>query len=95
MEKEINDIKCLEIKVFGRVQGVYFRYFAKKSADKLGIKGYCKNLEDGTVFISSCGKKDMMEEFLKNLRKGPLFARVDNIEVKEVEKFSSEDFKIL
>ncbi|GFE54330.1 acylphosphatase organ-common type isozyme variant 1 [Babesia ovis] len=37
-------------RVYGRVQGVFFRKFTKQEADRLGIKGFVKNDNDGTVF---------------------------------------------
>ena len=67
----------------------------KKNAEKLGVKGFCKNLDDGAVLINGFGEKEILEKFLEKLRKGPLFARVDEIQVKEIDKFLCEDFKII
>ena len=94
MNNDLKEVIYLEIKIFGRVQGVGFRYFVKRQADKLGLKGFCKNEEDGGVLIVSSGEKENQENFIKNLQRGPLFARVDNLNVKEVQEFQSEDFKI-
>ncbi len=85
----------LEIKIYGRVQGVGFRYFVKRQADKLNIKGFCQNEIYSSVFVTSSGEKENQEKFLKKLQKGPLFARVDNLEVKEIPEFKEESFKIL
>ena len=43
--------------VSGTVQGVFFRAKTKKHADQLGLKGYVKNLSDGTVEIGVVGKE--------------------------------------
>ncbi len=94
MIEDSKEIIYLEIRISGRVQNVGFRYFAKKQADRLGLKCFCKNEEDGRVFIVSSGEKENQQKFLEKLQKGPLFARVDNLNVKEVPKFEREDFKI-
>jgi len=85
----------LEIKISGRVQGVGFRYFAKRQADKLNLKGFCKNEGDELVVIVSSGEKENQKKFLEKLQRGPLFARVSKLEVKEIPEFQAEDFKIL
>ena len=92
---EDSNTQYLEIKILGRAQGVGFRYFAKRNAEKLGVKGFCKNLDDGSVLMNVFGEKEITEKFLEKLHKGPLFARVDEIKVREIDKFSYEDFKIL
>ena len=69
----------------GRVQGVGYRYFAMKEAQKLGIKGYVRNLPDGSVEVVYISDNPQTEEaFLKSLKKGPFLARVDNIEKSEI-----------
>ncbi len=80
----------------GKVQGVCFRYYAKKSAKELSINGTVKNLFNGDVEIYAQGAEEnikMFEEFLNN---GPSFSRVMKV-IKEKfeykERFS--DFKII
>lgn len=73
-----------KIKVFGRVQGVMFRYFARREAVKLALNGYAKNLEDGSVKIIVQGKKSAVEKFIEWARKGPFLAKVEIIEVEEL-----------
>ena len=87
-------MQAFHIHITGLVQGVGFRYFAKRLADKLDLRGFCKNEEDGGVLIVSSGENDNQEKFLEKLQKGSLFARVDNLNVKEVSEFQSGDFKI-
>lgn len=66
----------------GRVQGVGFRSFARYKAIMLGIKGYVSNTWDGKVEVVAEGPSDKLEEFLKELRKGPVSARVVDVEVR-------------
>lgn len=81
--------------VSGRVQGVNYRFFTRKIANMLGIKGWVRNLPDGRVEIVAEGKEDAIEKFIDFLREGPIAARVDNVDINE-EKFKNEfeDFEI-
>lgn len=79
------------INVKGIVQGVSFRHYTKKKADDLGISGYVRNLDDGSVEIVAKG--DRLEEFLEWCRTGPKSARVDDIEVEDHDT-DTEGFQI-
>ncbi len=73
-------IKRLECRIFGRVQFVMFRDFAKRKADELELVGTVENMADGTVFVVAEGDGAKLEELLGHLKKGPLFANVLSIE---------------
>lgn len=68
-------------KIYGRVQGVGFRYFAEKNALKLNILGYAKNLEDGTVEIIAQGREEDLQKFIEQLKIGPFLAKVEKIDI--------------
>jgi acylphosphatase len=72
-------IKCLSIKISGKVQGVGFRYFALDAARKTGINGYVRNETDGTVFIEAEGTQEQLDIFISLCRKGPGRSMVTNI----------------
>jgi acylphosphatase len=79
--KENNMIKA-EIIVKGNVQMVGFRTFIKNLADSLNIKGYAKNLDDGSVNIVCESEKNNIEELINEIReKPPSFASVVDISV--------------
>lgn len=71
---------ALRIIVKGRVQGVSFRYFTKRSAQRLGVVGWVRNLKDGTVEVQAAGSVDELDRFREALRQGPSSARVDGLE---------------
>ncbi len=71
--------------VSGRVQGVFFRDSARREVLKLGIGGWVRNLEDGRVEAVFEGEKEKVEEMVKWVKMGPIFARVDKIEVEQQE----------
>jgi acylphosphatase len=81
--------------ISGKVQGVFFRFNAKNKAKELGIFGWVKNLSDGRVEALVEGEKEKIEEFIKWAKKGPLFAKVEELE-NEQQKFKGEfdSFKI-
>ncbi|MDD5303207.1 MAG: acylphosphatase, partial [Elusimicrobia bacterium] len=54
----------------GRVQGVGFRWFAKETADSLGLAGWVKNRADGSVEAEAAGTKGALDEFERRLRTG-------------------------
>lgn len=69
----------MRIQVFGRVQGVMFRDFVRRKANKLDIKGFAQNKKDGSVFIMACGDEKQLDAFLKYIQSGPLFSRVEQV----------------
>ena len=81
--------KRYRITVSGRVQGVFFRYNTRKMAQNLGLVGYVTNIDDGRVEIVVQGREENLKKLVEFCRKGPMFARVDDIEVKE-EKTGNE-----
>jgi acylphosphatase len=70
------DKYCLDIIVKGRVQGVCFRYYTKQAADRLGIKGWVRNLSNGDVEVFACGDKTSVIELLHFCKNGPPSAHV-------------------
>ena len=71
------------IRVFGRVQGVGFRFACRKTAVSYGIKGFVKNLYDGSVYIEAEGTKAQMNYFIDWCSKGPQYAGIDEVRVTE------------
>ena len=63
----------------GYVQGVGFRFFVRDQAASRGIKGWVKNLSDGTVEIVAEGEKEILEGFINKVKKGPMFGRVSEL----------------
>ena len=65
----------------GRVQGVGYRWFAMRAARELGVRGWVRNLRDGRVEAQVAAPAYVLEDLLGRLRRGPVHARVDRIEV--------------
>lgn len=61
----------VEIIVKGHVQGVGFRYFVHKNAQKFDVSGFVNNLYDGSVKIVAEGEKQIIDNFIQIALKGP------------------------
>lgn len=88
-------IQQIKIKIYGRVQGVFFRYTAKQKADELGIRGFARNLDDGSVEIIAQAEEENLNQFIEWVKTGPDLAKVEKIKVSHgtsQEEFS--DFRI-
>ena len=87
-------IKHINIKIYGKVQGISFRWFLKKKAEKLGVYGFVRNEPDDSVYVEVEGDNNALADFLHYCRKGPLFARVERIEEAEDEVKNYNNFEI-
>ena len=74
----------VNIVVSGKVQGVYFRAATQKQAEKLGVKGWVRNLATGDVEIEALGTSSAIEELIRWCHKGSTFARVKQVQVIEL-----------
>lgn len=72
-----------DIRVTGRVQGVFFRASAKAEAARLSLRGFVRNEEDGSVHAEAEGDRESLDRFVAWCRRGPAHARVDEVKVEE------------
>ena len=94
-KKKNNSIKRLSIIVTGRVQGVGYRYFAKENAGRYGITGWVRNCANGNVEAEAQGKGLLLQQFCKELKKGPMFGHVSDLISREIEPdFNDDNFEI-
>lgn len=70
--------------VSGVVQGVGFRYFVLRQAERLGITGWVRNLPDGRVEVVAAGAPEPMAELEGALHGGPSRSRVTGVEKSEI-----------
>ena len=68
-----------EIIVEGRVQGVGYRDYVRRRAIGLGLVGYVMNLKDGRVRVHAEGAREVIEDLMRQLEKGPPLSRVDRV----------------
>ena len=72
--------KLLKVKIFGTVQGVFFRHSARIEFEELGIKGFARNESDGSLSLEAEGKEEALGKLLEWCKKGPPLAKVEKIE---------------
>lgn len=73
--------KRVRLWITGVVQGVYYRATARERAEKLGLTGWVRNLEDGSVMLEAQGPVDGIEALIVWCWEGPSGARVHDVEV--------------
>lgn len=79
----------------GRVQGVGFRWWTRKTAQELGLSGTVRNRRDGAVEIHAEGPEDAMRTFARRIRSGPSSASVSDVEEIASEGGLPDGFRIL
>ncbi|WP_022949425.1 acylphosphatase [Methylohalobius crimeensis] len=83
--------KRLEIRISGRVQGVFYRAATVEVAERLGVTGWVRNLPDGRVEVMAEGEEAALQPLLDWCRQGPPAAKVTD--VKSTEAPATGEFK--
>jgi len=78
----VGDEVRVEMKVSGRVQGVWFRQSTCDRGRQLGVSGWVRNLPDGRVEVTAEGTKARLMDLVAFCREGPPTARVDDVDVR-------------
>ncbi len=65
--------------VYGRVQGVCFRAETAATGRRLGLRGYARNLSDGSVEVVAAGDEAALHRLMQFIHRGPEIARVDRV----------------
>ncbi len=91
-------VKNARVIVTGKVQGVFFRDFAKQNANKLSLTGYAKNLKDGTLELVLQGEEGKILKLATLCKSGPIFAKVESVNTEflgcdDIEEFEFFDIR--
>ena len=86
--------KSVNITIFGKVQGVGFRYHTRKSAQRFEVNGFVKNQVNGTVYVEVEGDELAVDLFCEWCKSGPDWARVDRIDICDAELKKYSEFEI-
>ncbi len=75
-------LKQVQVRVRGRVQGVFFRAAAQREAKRLGLSGWVRNRTDNSLEILAEGEEGGIKDLINWAQNGPSAARVDNVDVR-------------
>lgn len=73
-------MKRLTANITGQVQGVSYRYYARREANRLGLTGWVQNERDGSVQLVAEGSEESLAELRRFLQEGSPMARVNNVQ---------------
>jgi acylphosphatase len=83
------------LRIYGKVQGVFFRKYAQMTAQSLGLGGFVRNEPDGSVYAEVEGAPEAVENFVKWAHRGSPAAKVERVEVeKNLTPLSETTFSI-
>jgi len=74
------------MRVYGKVQGVFFRASTQEKAQELGLTGFVQNENDGSVYLEAEGDPEALKQLEQWVHKGPSQARVEKVEVKVIDE---------
>jgi acylphosphatase len=83
-----------KVRVFGRVQGVFFRQWTVNEASRLAVNGWVHNARDGSVEAHLAGEEEAVAQLIEHMRQGSPQARVDDVMVETVEPETVEGFSV-
>lgn len=84
------------LRVYGKVQGVFFRQSTLAKAWELGLQGFVKNMPDGSVLIEAQGPESALEKLYRWAQHGPPAARVTHVQVdKNLPPCNESSFQIV
>jgi len=86
--------KSVILIISGVVQNVGFRFYTHRKANELGVKGFVKNMPDGSVYAEAEGDPNVIEAFIDYCKKGPNWARVSDVKIQDAPVKEFKDFTI-
>ncbi len=74
--------KLVNLKIYGKVQVVFFRRFVEEKARELGLSGFVWNEPDETVGAKAEGEEKELKKLVEYCKEGPKYAKVEKVDVK-------------
>jgi len=81
------------IRIFGTVQGVYFRAWTMQQAQLIGIKGWVRNRRDGSVEVEAWGEEAAVDRLIERCGQGPSNAHVERVSVEDTDGEAPTGFR--
>jgi acylphosphatase len=87
-------MKRVQVRIRGQVQGVFFRAEARARAESLGVAGWVRNAEDGSVEAVFEGDEERVHSMVDWCGRGPSGADVDDVDVEPEEPTGESGFHV-
>lgn len=87
-------MKHINIRITGKVQGVFYRKNTVQQALRLNIKGFVQNQPDGSVYAEAAGSGEALDQFINWCKNGPDQAEVTEVKTENGERKNFEEFII-
>lgn len=87
-------MKRIATHVTGKVQGVFYRAHTEKTARRIGLRGFVRNEDDGSVYIEAQGTQEQLDELVEWCKRGPDRAVVKDVVVKDLSIGTETSFSI-
>ncbi len=88
-------MKAIKGRVYGKVQGVGFRMYTYRQADRLGLVGWVKNNSDGSVTFHCEGSDVDLSFFLDLIKRGNDFSQIDKVETEDSDLENLTAFEVI
>jgi acylphosphatase len=88
-------METVRLRITGRVQGVGYRFWAIRTAERLGLRGWVRNRSDGSVEALVTGTREAVAAMIEANRDGPPGAQVTEVAVVSDEDDRSLGFRML
>jgi acylphosphatase len=85
----------VNVRIRGRVQGVWYRGWTVEEAQRRGLRGWVRNRRDGSVEAMLCGSAARVDDMISALWDGPPSARVEEVDRSNAEPFTGSGFVTL
>ena len=89
------EIRAVELSIYGRVQGVWFRDSARRRAEELGLSGHVRNDPDGSVFLHAEGEPTELDRLIEWCHEGSPLAEVERVVQKQSVPKGQKGFRIV
>jgi acylphosphatase len=80
--------------IYGKVQGVGYRFFVQEQAKQNGIKGFVRNLPEGEVEIDAEGERSKLRGFILLCKKGSSHSIIDHYVMQDIKPYGFKSFTI-
>jgi acylphosphatase len=87
-----SDDISVNVRIRGRVQGVWYRGWTVEEAARRGLRGWVRNRRDGSVEAVLCGPAAAVDDMIEVMWSGPPAARVESVDRSAVQAFTGRGF---